>query len=327
VVLIARGSDDFPPDAEEIMPLDSPQASFLVATVGTAGRTLRIDAPDDGTFPPGPAIIRIILADSSKQLAAYDSVAAVLPDSSGAAGLIFTAPPNLPFPSTATRAQPTAGFASGGSGVSFGEDLPVVSDAASTEALGPPAAVHSVAKDGSSAAVGPYSLFPEAGGEVNVLSRSGDTTKVQIDWSERRVSADGSLIEHILHATPGGTPFPSNALTAQPLKVEKLQVGAAVPGAAVYTDDPVHQLLTVPDALKGLEMVLNDNAARGSSQEEVLAFTIRGWSKVFILRPDATCDHATLPPTCTYLTADIPTWLALDFLPRPVESYTRHPTP
>ena len=317
VVLSTQYRGEFPPDAAEVSPLDAPQASFDVVDVAPEGRTLRADVPDDGTFPPGPALVRLLLDDGAKQLAPYDAVTAVLPDGAGAAGLLFTAPPDVPFPANVRRVLPTAGFWPGGSAVGPADARPPVTAAQSSQALGPPAPVRAVASDGRSAVVGPYALFPAEGGAALVLTRAGDERTVPLAGAEKQLSDDGRVVEHVLRAAPGGAAFPRDAITVQPVMAKALQVGAAVPGAALYSDDAAHTLVAVPPELEGLPMVMTDNGDKGSARAEALTFDVAGWAKVFVLRPDAVCDLGTLPATCEYMSADAPAWLEADFVARP----------
>ena len=315
VILTARRGDEFPPKAVGLVPLREVQTSFPVVTAEEV--RMRVDARDDGTFPQGPGVLRVRVQGGMQMLVAYDSVAVCMPDLIGPGGLVFTAPAGVSFPVAAEMVQATAGFGhSDGSGGANEELISqAVSGAESQEALGPPCTVTMQSPDGSKLQVAPYGLFSDSGGLIDVKIANGPVVRVKYDGVKRQ-EAHGYVTVQTLVAARGSR-FPDRAVWVQPVGQQKLEVGTMVAGSELYSDDPAHQFTSVPDELRGSKLIMTDNAARGSKQENQLAFTLWGWSTVYVLRPDAKCDMSKVPVTCSYLTADVPMWFSKHLKPRP----------
>jgi hypothetical protein len=328
VLLTARIGEEFPPRSVGVVPLLDVQTSFPVVEVtcqdkheltstSCTGARMRVDAPDDGTFFPGPGILRVRLRGGMQMLVAYDSVAVCMPDIVGPEGLIFTAPAGVAFPFDAEMVQATASFRSSDNNGAADEELlaEVITDAESQEVLGPPCLVTMESKDGSEIQVAPYGLFSDSGGLVDVKTVDGSVIRVRYGGVKRKEAA-GYVTAQMLIAIHGSR-FPARAVSVQPVGKQKLPVGTLRAGSELYSDDPAHQFTFVPDELRGGKLILTDNAARGSTQGNQLCFTVWGWNRVYVLRPDAKCDISKVPVQCTYQTADVPRWFANNFRPRP----------
>ena len=317
VLLTARRGQMFPPRVKGVLPLHDVQTSFPVVDVMSEGVRMRVDARDDGTFPQGPGVLRVRVHGGTQMLVAYDSVAVCMPDLAGPEGLVFTAPSGLTFPEGAEMVQATSGFghSDGNGGANEEMFAQVVSDAESQEALGPPCAVVKQSPDGSQLQVAPYGLFSDSGGLVDVKIADGAVSRIKYDGVKREEDAGYVTVQTLIVAS--GSRFPDRAVWVQPVGQQKLQVGTTEKGSELYSDDPAHQITSVPDELRGSKLILTDNAARGSKQVNQISFTVWGWSSVYILRPDAKCDTTKVPVACQYLTADLPKWLAKHFKPRP----------
>jgi hypothetical protein len=317
VLLTARRGESFPPQVKGVLPLHDVQTSFPVVDVMSEGVRMRVDARDDGTFPQGPGVLRVRVRGGTQMLVAYDSVAVCMPDLTGPEGLVFTSPHGLQFPEGAEMVQATSGFGHSDGAGGANEELlaQVVSNAESQETLGPPCAVIKESADGSQLQVAPYGLFSDSGGFVDVKIADGAIARIKYDGVKREEDAGYVTVQTLLAAR--GSRFPDHAAWVQPVVQQKLQVGTAEAGSELYSDDPAHQITSVPAELRGSKLILTDNAARGSKQANQLTFTVWGWSRMYILRPDAKCDMTKAPVVCQYLSADLPKWLEKNFKPRP----------
>ena len=91
---------------------------------------------------------------------------------------------------------------------------------------------------------------------MDVRTADGPVVRVKYAGVKRKESAGYVTVQTLLAAR--GSRFPSRAVWVQPVGRRRLQVSSAEPGSELYSDDPAHQLTSVPQELHGGKLIMTD---------------------------------------------------------------------
>ena len=177
-------------------------SSYPVVAETDDGKSLRVVASDAGMLEPGPSKIRLQLQDGGGWVEVpYESVAPVLEDGLGPAGLLLTAPDARAFPKGIQRAAPVA--------------FRVLAERRDSAQLQVAAAL---------------SDFPDAAeGPGTVLITRGDGSAAEFPFETVAELWDGT---GVLLTAPEGTMYPQDAAFVSPGQVAGISGQGAAAGAA-----------------------------------------------------------------------------------------------
>jgi len=275
LIFVAASGHAFPSGAFSITPEFEP-----IISVRPDGLQMQVKAPDDGTFPPGPAELRLELGDGSILTTKY-AVAARLFSGSVAGGVLLTAETRKPFPLDAISAAPESP-----------REFKVCEAAADgTE-------VRVSAKNDGSFQPAPASM-------ALVLAGLGDVVrhKVVKYQSLTAVPASGEcpaglvlhgdfgaeLMAAVIAVTPMGRHDNQYGPVLQDVQCRGLAVcktGLLNIDSALHADDLGAQARGLPSRLQGLEYIRTPASPKGLHGPGVVSITLAQAADVFILVPE-----------------------------------------